>query len=125
MVGFSVYRTNFCFFFFSLRSSDMALREEELSKRPEDTPMEVMIEKTPWPASPEHLHGYMRAGLSSEEAQFLYDVPENEKDRIFHKVDWRLLPMLAVMYLVSHLDRSVSSGSFLQQQHHHHHHHIC
>lgn len=53
----------------------------------------------------EHLHSYLRAGLSHEDAQFMHDIPKSEQDKIFHKVDWRLCPMLAVLYLISHLDR--------------------
>jgi hypothetical protein len=67
---------------------------------------EVVLEKTPWASSPDYLHDYMRAGLTHEDAQFLYDIPKSEQDRIFHKVDWRLCPMLAVLYLISHLDRA-------------------
>lgn len=58
-----------------------------------------------WKVSAEHLHEYMKAGLGPEDAQFLYSIPKTEQDKIFHKVDWRLCPMLAVLYLVSHLDR--------------------
>lgn len=55
---------------------------------------------------PDHLHEYMKAGLSQEDAQFLHDVPTEQQSKIFHKVDWKLCPMLAVMYLISHLDRA-------------------
>lgn len=57
------------------------------------------------PVFPDHLHAYLRSGLSIEDAQFLHDMPKEEEDKIFHKVDWRLCPMLAVLYLISHLDR--------------------
>ncbi|KAF2184069.1 MFS general substrate transporter [Zopfia rhizophila CBS 207.26] len=67
---------------------------------------EAVIEKVPWTAFPEHLQSHMRAGLSQEDAQFLHDIPKKEQDKIFHKVDWRLCPMLAVLYLISHLDRA-------------------
>lgn len=56
----------------------------------------------------EHLEKHMRAGLTQEDAQFLYDIPEKEQRRIFHKVDIRLCPMLMILYLISHLDRYVS-----------------
>lgn len=52
-----------------------------------------------------HLHTYLKAGLSYEDAQFMHEIPKSEQDKIFHKVDWRLCPMLAVLYLISHLDR--------------------
>ncbi len=56
-------------------------------------------------AAHEHLNTFMKAGLSQEDAQFMQDIPKSEQDKIFHKVDWRLCPMLAVLYLISHLDR--------------------
>ncbi|KAF2678554.1 MFS general substrate transporter [Lentithecium fluviatile CBS 122367] len=67
---------------------------------------ECVVHKAPWTAFPGHLHEYMRSGLSEEDAQFLYRIPKKEQDRIFHKVDWRLCPMLAILYLISHLDRA-------------------
>ncbi|KAJ4359015.1 hypothetical protein N0V95_002551 [Ascochyta clinopodiicola] len=57
-------------------------------------------------STPEHLHALMKAGLSQEDAQFMYGISASEQDKIFHKVDWRLCPMLAVLYLISHLDRA-------------------
>jgi hypothetical protein len=79
----------------------------------EDTTMEkqtsVMeepgFEKAPWAASPHHLQEFMKAGLTQEDAEFLYSIDKVEQNKIFHKVDWRLCPMLAVLYLISHLDR--------------------
>lgn len=56
---------------------------------------------------PEYLHKYIRAGLGEEDAEFMHRISETEQDKIFHKVDWRLCPMLAVLYLISHLDRQV------------------
>lgn len=56
-------------------------------------------------STPEYLHRYMKAGLSEEDAEFMHNIPAGEQDKIFHKVDWRLCPMLAVLYLISHLDR--------------------
>lgn len=56
-------------------------------------------------SAPEHLYTLLKAGLSQEDAQFMHDMPKSEQDKIFHKVDWRLCPMLAVLYLISHLDR--------------------
>ncbi|KAH7081123.1 major facilitator superfamily domain-containing protein [Paraphoma chrysanthemicola] len=63
-------------------------------------------EKARWAASPMHLQEAMKAGLSQDDAEFLYSVDKAEQAKIFHKVDWRLCPMLAVLYLISHLDRA-------------------
>lgn len=66
----------------------------------------VPNEKISWADAPEHLHEAMKAGLSREDAEFLHSIDKAEQKKIFHKVDWRLCPMLAVLYLISHLDRA-------------------
>jgi hypothetical protein len=76
---------------------------------------EVAIEKAPWAASPYHLHDFMKAGLTQEDAEFLYSIDPAEQKKIFHKVDWRLCPMLAVLYLISHLDRA--NIGYLESKH--------
>lgn len=48
-------------------------------------------------------------GLSDGQVRWLSEVSPKEADRIYHKVDKRLVPMLALLYLIAHLDR-VSSG---------------
>ncbi|KAF2733829.1 MFS general substrate transporter [Polyplosphaeria fusca] len=63
------------------------------------------FEKAQW-SVPDHIQKAMRAGLSEEDATFLHSLSKKEQDKIFHKVDWRLCPMLAVLYLISHLDRA-------------------
>lgn len=45
-----------------------------------------------------------RPGLSDEDAEWLAGVPSAEERRIFHKVDVCLVPMLAILYLIAHLD---------------------
>merc|ERR1711974_92193 len=49
---------------------------------------------------------YLRAGLSSEDADFLLDLTPKQQSAIYHKVDIRLVPMLALLYLISHIDRA-------------------
>ena len=44
---------------------------------------------------------YIQHGLSSDEADFLLSLSEKEKSQIYRKVDFRLVPMLALLYLVS------------------------
>lgn len=67
---------------------------------------EAPAEKPSLAGSPEHLHDALKAGLSREDAEFLHSVDKAEQKKIFHKVDWRLCPMLAILYLISHLDRA-------------------
>jgi hypothetical protein len=74
-------------------------------KRQASITEDVGEEKSRWAASPYHLQDYMKAGLTQEDAEFLHSVGPDEQKKIFHKVDWRLCPMLAILYLISHLDR--------------------
>lgn len=62
---------------------------------------DIAMEKAPW-VGIEHLEQHMRAGLTRDDAEFLqsYDMDIKKQDKIFHKVDWRLCPMLAVLYLI-------------------------
>ena len=48
----------------------------------------------------------LRSGMSEEDASWLAELPVGEQRRIFHKVDVRLVPMLALLYLIAHLDRA-------------------
>lgn len=45
-------------------------------------------------------------GITDEERQWLASIDTREQDRIYHKVDRRLVPMLALLYLIAHLDRA-------------------
>lgn len=85
----------------------MALAETDSATKRQTYAVEnvAVVEKQPWAASPYHLQAMMKAGLTQDDAEFLYGIDKAEQKRIFHKVDWRLCPMLAVLYLISHLDR--------------------
>lgn len=48
----------------------------------------------------------LRSGLSSEDAEWLADVSPEQQKKIYRKVDYRLVPMLALLYLIAHLDRA-------------------
>ncbi|KAH6887432.1 major facilitator superfamily domain-containing protein [Thelonectria olida] len=45
-------------------------------------------------------------GLSNDDAEFYKSYTPAQRKKIMHKVDRRLVPMLAVLYLISHLDRA-------------------
>lgn len=57
----------------------------------------------------EHLSDAEKESSSSREleAQQL-ELDEKESARVLRKVDWRLVPMLALLYLVAFIDRSNS-----------------
>ncbi|KAJ5630468.1 uncharacterized protein N7484_010568 [Penicillium longicatenatum] len=45
-------------------------------------------------------------GLSPDDATFLDNFSQDQRKAVLRKVDYRLVPMLSVLYLVSHLDRA-------------------
>ncbi|ETN45996.1 uncharacterized protein HMPREF1541_00179 [Cyphellophora europaea CBS 101466] len=45
-------------------------------------------------------------GLSTEDAEFFQAFPEEKIRKVFRKVDVRLVPMLAALYLICHIDRA-------------------
>ncbi|KAH8196175.1 hypothetical protein TruAng_009650 [Truncatella angustata] len=45
-------------------------------------------------------------GLSPEDADFYINYPEEKRKKVVHKVDIRLVPMLALLYLICHIDRA-------------------
>lgn len=75
------------------------------NQQPKDEDPRSSLEKAPH-ESTLHVEELMRGGLTEEDAQFLHDMPLKEQSRIYHKVDIRLVPMLALLYLVAHLDRA-------------------
>ena len=46
------------------------------------------------------------ASLTPEEAGFLASFSDEQKKVVLRKVDWRLVPMLLVLYLISFIDRA-------------------
>jgi hypothetical protein len=44
--------------------------------------------------------------LTPEEALFLASFSDEQKETVLRKVDWRLVPMLLVLYLISFIDRA-------------------
>ncbi|CAD0085065.1 unnamed protein product, partial [Aureobasidium mustum] len=49
---------------------------------------------------------YAGMGLTHEEAEFYDTFPEDQRKAMIRKVDLRLVPVLAVLYLFSHIDRA-------------------
>lgn len=46
----------------------------------------------------------VKPGLTAEDVEWLNSIPEREQARIYHKVDRRLVPMLALLYLIGKLE---------------------
>lgn len=45
-------------------------------------------------------------GLHPDDAEFYTNFSEERRKKVIRKVDVRLVPMLAVLYLISHIDRA-------------------
>ena len=48
----------------------------------------------------------IKGGLSADDRVWLANIEPKEQNRIYHKVDKRVVPMLALLYLIAHLDRA-------------------
>lgn len=49
---------------------------------------------------------YANIGLTAEETDFYENFPEDERKKMVRKVDFRLVPVLALLYLLAHIDRA-------------------
>ncbi|KAF5518081.1 putative transporter [Colletotrichum aenigma] len=52
------------------------------------------------------VHQEIADELSPEDQSFLDNFPEDRKKRVMRKLDWRLVPLLGLLYLISFLDRA-------------------
>ncbi|KAK5175408.1 uncharacterized protein LTR77_000547 [Saxophila tyrrhenica] len=60
------------------------------------------------------IDGFSVLGLTHEDAEFYQNYSEKDRKRTRHKVDIRLVPLLAALYLVAHLDRSNIGNTKIQ-----------
>ena len=59
---------------------------------------------------------YANIGLTMEETEFYENYPEDGKRRMVRKIDFRLVPVLALLYLMVSIDnvvQSIATGSSL------------
>lgn len=49
---------------------------------------------------------YANLGLTAEETDFYENYPEDKRKKMIRKVDVRLVPVLALLYLLAHIDRA-------------------
>jgi hypothetical protein len=49
---------------------------------------------------------YANIGLSAEDADFYDNFPEDKHKKMIWKIDIRLVPVLALLYLAAHIDRA-------------------
>lgn len=48
---------------------------------------------------------YTNAGLSPEDLSFLQNFPPEHKKKLLRKIDWRLVPLLLFLYLITYIDK--------------------
>ncbi|KAI0191642.1 major facilitator superfamily transporter [Astrocystis sublimbata] len=53
-----------------------------------------------------HHEQQLYAGLSEEDADFMVNYPLEKQKKAISKVDWRLIPMLLILYLITYLDKT-------------------
>ena len=53
-----------------------------------------------------NVNKYANIGLSAEDADFYENFPEDKKKSMSRKIDIRLVPVLALLYLAAHIDRA-------------------
>ncbi|KAK6414736.1 hypothetical protein LTR95_017687 [Oleoguttula sp. CCFEE 5521] len=56
--------------------------------------------------SVQHLESSLKPSPSLEDAAFLHEFSVKEEKRTFRKVDWHVVPMLALLYFMANLDRA-------------------
>ncbi|KAI7088253.1 MFS general substrate transporter [Hortaea werneckii] len=49
---------------------------------------------------------HAKIGLSNDDAEFFESFPKEKHNRLLRKVDFRLVPVLALLYLCAHIDRA-------------------
>ena len=69
----------------------------------------------------QHSEMLVNGGLTEDDRTFLANFTESQKKTALRKVDWRLVPMLLVLYLISFIDRAnigkAPSGELLGTNH--------
>jgi len=53
-----------------------------------------------------HTEQVHNGNMTAEEAAFLANFTEDARKAVVRKVDWRLVPMLLILYLISFIDRA-------------------
>lgn len=54
----------------------------------------------------EQVNKYASIGLPDDDADFYEKFSAEQRKKMIRKIDWRLVPVLALLYLISHIDRA-------------------
>lgn len=57
-------------------------------------------------ANLEIINEWANIGLSDEDADFYKNFPPEKRKKMIRKIDFRLVPILAMLYLAAHIDRA-------------------
>jgi hypothetical protein len=74
----------------------MARTDERFNSEPDVASQHQIIE----------LDNFKVLGLSPEDADFYVAFSSSRRKKLLRKIDIRLIPMLATLYLISHIDRA-------------------
>lgn len=64
------------------------------------------FETLPKPSHVTEIDTFRVVGLTPDDEQFYIGFQEERRKKVFRKVDVRLVPMLALLYLICHIDRA-------------------
>ncbi|OOQ81870.1 MFS transporter [Penicillium brasilianum] len=64
------------------------------------------VENLPKPSHVTEIDTFRVVGLTVDDEQFYNSFSEERRKKVFRKVDVRLVPMLALLYLICHIDRA-------------------
>jgi hypothetical protein len=64
------------------------------------------LENLPKPSHVTEIDTFRVVGLTPDDEQFYIGFSEESRKKVFRKVDVRLVPMLALLYLICHIDRA-------------------
>ncbi|RMZ12020.1 hypothetical protein D0860_03118 [Hortaea werneckii] len=59
---------------------------------------------------------YTNAGLSPEDLAFLQNFPSEHKKKLLRKMDWRLVPLLLFLYLITYIDKVNIGNAKIDQE---------
>jgi hypothetical protein len=64
------------------------------------------VETLPKPSHITEIDTFRVVGLTPDDEQFYINFSQERRKKVFRKVDVRLVPMLALLYLMCHIDRA-------------------
>ncbi|EXJ70637.1 uncharacterized protein A1O5_06708 [Cladophialophora psammophila CBS 110553] len=91
---------------YSAEAHRHAAGELEHKLGPDSKEVEVCLEHLEDGEKSSRLAEYLQLGLGEDDALFLASISPAKERSIYRKVDYRVVPMLSFLYLISHLDRA-------------------